>query len=117
MKIAFALPALMLTLVAAKDDPFAGRVAGEPVQCIDPSFAGGPEITDQGTIIYRSVGKRIYVTTPIGPCPSLRPYTTLIVERFGSQQCRNDRFRVIDPPSRIPSAFCRFGSFVPWVKR
>lgn len=117
MKAALALPALMLALVAAKDDPLAGRVAEKPVQCIDPSFSGGPEITTQGTIIYRPVGKRIYVTTPIGPCPSLRPNTTLIVERFGSQQCRNDRFRVIDPPQTIPSPFCRFGSFVPWVKR
>ena len=117
MSRTLALPALLLALVAAKDDPLAGRVAEAPVQCIDPSFANGPQITDQGTIIYRPTGKRLYVTTPIGPCPSLRPFTTLIVERFGSQQCRNDRFRVLEPTSRIPGPFCRFGSFVPWVKK
>lgn len=111
-----ALPLLALALVAAKDDPLAGRVAGTPVTCIDPSLSDGPQITDAGTIVYRRGGKRLWVSTPIGRC-TLRPLSTLIVERYGSQLCRNDRFRVIDPPQSIPSAYCRFGAFVPWDKK
>lgn len=111
-----ALPLLAFALVAAKDDPLAGRIAGKPQQCISPDIASGPQITDTGTIIYRRTNKRLFVSTPIGTCRSLRPLTTLVIERYGSQICRGDRFRVIDPPSRIPSPFCRFGAFVPWDK-
>lgn len=117
MKRVLPLLVLALTLVAAKDDPLAGRVAGKPVQCIDPSMMDGPQITDAGAIIYRRGGKRLWVSTPIGRCPSLRPLSTLIVERYGSQLCRNDRFRVIDPPQSIPSSYCRFDTFVPWDKK
>ncbi|HVF93844.1 MAG TPA: hypothetical protein VM900_05985 [Sphingomonas sp.] len=110
------LPALMLALVAAADDPLARRTAGPPQPCIDPNLASSPQITDQGTIIYRGTAKRLWVSTPVGHCPMLRPFTTLIIERFGSQLCRNDRFRVLEPGATIPSAACRFGEFVPWDK-
>ncbi|MCH7863407.1 MAG: hypothetical protein IH998_17535, partial [Proteobacteria bacterium] len=49
-------------------------------------------------------------------CPGLRPYPTLIVEVHGSQLCRNDRFRVLDPGSSIPGAYCMFGKFTPYEK-
>lgn len=106
----------MLVLVAAKDDPLAGRSPGEPVDCIDSDDASGIQITDAGTIIYQRTNRRLWVTTPMGRCPSLRPLTTLVVERFGAQLCRGDRFRVVEAPSSIPSAYCRFGPFVPWEK-
>lgn len=108
--------ALSLALLAAKSDPLAGRVAGPPQQCIDPSFADGPEVTDNGLIIYRENGRRWWVTRPVGKCPSLRPYTTLIIERWGSQLCRNDQFRTREANDIIPSAYCRFDQFVPYTK-
>lgn len=114
---ALALPVLLLALVAAKDDPLAGRAPGAPARCIDPIRVTGPEITRAGTIIYRGSAKRLWVSTPIGTCPALRPYSTLVIDRFGVDLCRGDRFRVLDPPSRIASATCRFGPFVPWVKQ
>ena len=115
MKIALTLPLIALALVAAKDDPLAGRTPGKPTQCISPDVSSGPVITDNGQIIYRRTERRIWVSTPLDGCPSLRPLTTLVVERYG-QICRGDRFRVIDPPLRIPGPFCRFGPFVPWDK-
>ena len=104
---------LLLPLAAAASDPLAGRVAGPAQECIDGS-ASGPMIVDAGTVIYRS-GATLYRSTIQG-CPALRPVTTLIVERFGTGLCRNDRFRVLEPNAIIPSASCRFGAFVPYTK-
>ena len=45
---------LALTLSAARSDPFAGRVAGPPAQCVDTSTTmSGPVIADKDMIIVR----------------------------------------------------------------
>lgn len=116
MRRAGLLVALALPLLAARADPLAGRIAGAPVECIDLGFNNGPQIVDAHTILYSRAGKRIWRTGPVGNCPSLRPNTTLIVEMYGSQLCHNDRFRVIEPGSIIPSMQCRFSAFTPYDK-
>lgn len=107
--------AALLPLAATASDPLAGRVAGAPRQCIDVSATTGPDIVDSQTILYRRNASTLYRTTVEG-CPSLRPMATLIVEMYGSQLCRNDRFRVLEPGVAIPSAPCRFDDFVPYTK-
>jgi hypothetical protein len=103
-------------LLAADRDPLAGRIAGPPQSCISLGAAvDGPTIVDGHTILYRS-GSRIYRTGPQGTCPALRPFTTLIVEVYGGQLCRNDRFRVKEPSSIIPSGTCLFTDFTPYSK-
>lgn len=114
MRRAGLILALALPLLAAKADPLAGRVAGTPVDCIDSGRIDGPTIVDARTILYRQSGKRIWRTGPLDDCPALRPMTTMIVDIYGSHVCRGDRFRVIEPQASIPSAFCRFGAFVPY---
>ena len=117
MRRAAALLLGMLVLPGAAKDPLAGRVAGDPVRCISDSVASsGPTIVDERTILYRQTGRRIWVAHPVGACPSLRPFTTLVVEKWGSQTCANDRFRVLEPGTTIPSAYCRFGDFIPYDK-
>ena len=112
-----ALVALLpLALTAAKSDPLAGRIAGPPQQCINPSSTTNAAIADEGMVVWRESGRRWWVARPIGPCPSLRPMNTLIIERWGSQLCRNDRFRVLTPGQAIASAPCRFGDFVPYTR-
>ena len=110
---------LPLALTAAAHQPkdrLAGRVAGAPVDCIDPTFTGGPTIIDRTTIQFES-GRTIYRATPIGSCTSsLEPVSTLIVEQFGGELCRSDRFRVLRLGESIPSPFCRFGQFTPYTK-
>ncbi len=108
------LAALAMTLTAGQADPLAGRVAGTPVDCVDLSRINGPDIVDADTILYRQSGKRIWVTGPVGECPSLRPRDTLIVEVHGSRLCRNDLFRTVTPGLSIPSGICRFRRFVPY---
>ncbi|GGB17314.1 hypothetical protein GCM10011380_03540 [Sphingomonas metalli] len=97
-------------------DPFAGRVAGTPQQCIPVSQTQGGTVIDQNTIVYEGLGGRKYRVSPIGPCPFLRPMTILITQIYGGQLCRNDRFQTIEPGMTIPSAYCRFGEFVPYSK-
>ncbi|AXJ96810.1 hypothetical protein DM480_02715 [Sphingomonas sp. FARSPH] len=111
------VPLAALALVAAKDDPLAGRVAGEPQQCIDLPSTGGPMIVDAHTILFREgAGRRLWKTSPVGACPALRPLVTLVTRPgAGSQLCRNDRFQVIEPGMSIPSAYCRFTDFTPYT--
>lgn len=111
-----ALVALALPLLAAKSDPFTGLVAQPPVDCISLSNNDGPSVIDGQTILYRRGAGRVWRTGPVGACPSLAPLTTLVVEVYGGQLCRNDRFRVITPGMSIPSAYCRFDRFTPYVK-
>ncbi len=106
--------ALALTLVAGKSDPLAGRIAGKPVRCVDLQQLGGPEIVDSQTILYRQSGRRIWKTGPVGECPSLQRFDTLVVDVFGGQLCRNDRFRTVSAGMSIPSATCRFRDFTPY---
>ncbi|SFO08107.1 hypothetical protein [Sphingomonas sp. OK281] len=103
-------------LVAGKSDPLAGRRAGTPVRCVNLQLLNGPEIVDAQTILYRQSGKRIWKTGPVGECPSLRPLDTLIVEVYGGQLCRNDRFRTVSAGMSIPSGSCRFRDFTPYDK-
>ena len=106
------LPLLLLS--GASKDMLAGRVAGKPQQCLDTFNLGSPTIAGKRTILYQSTGKRIWKVQPIGHCTTLRPFSTLIVQIYGGQICRNDRFQVLEPGQIIASAPCRFGDFVPY---
>jgi hypothetical protein len=109
--------ALLPLAAAASDDPLAGRVAGPPERCIPVSTTNGPNVIDARTILYtRGTSGGIVYRSTIESCPALRPLTTLIVDVYGGQVCRNDRFRVLEPGLSIPSAYCRFGDFVPYRK-
>lgn len=117
---ALALPlavSLSVPVPAAKSDPLAGRVAGAPQRCIGLLGNRGPVIAEEGLILYQPAAKRTWRATVIGPCPGIRPFNTLIVDVYGSQVCRNDRFRTLQPGSTIPSPYCRFGNFIPYEKR
>ncbi len=114
---ALALLALALPLTAAASDPLAGRVAGTPQDCITLSSTQGPTIVDAQTILYtQGAGRTIWKTGPVGACPSLAPLNPLIVEVNGGMLCRNDRFRVLNVGSAIPSAYCRFARFTPYTR-
>ncbi|KQO51073.1 hypothetical protein [Sphingomonas sp. Leaf257] len=105
---------LTLTLSAAKSDPFAGRVAGPPVQCVDTSTTmSGPVIADKGVIVINA-GRRVWRAKIRGQCFGIQPFNTLLIDRWGSQVCRNDRFRVLQQGLSIPSAWCFFDGFVPY---
>lgn len=103
-------------LAAKRDEPLAGRVAGPPAQCIELSRVDGPTIIDTRTILYRQSGKRIWRAELSAACPSLEPFSTIIVDVYGNQLCHGDRFRVRSPNTSIPGGYCRFERFVPYDK-
>jgi hypothetical protein len=91
------------------------RVAGKPTDCISSTQVDGPQIIDNQTLIYRE-GGRVWRADLVGACPGLDPYDTVIVELHGSQICRNDQLRPLDPGSHIPGPYCRFGQFTPYTR-
>jgi hypothetical protein len=91
----------------------AGRSAGEAQACVSITQSGPLEIVDSRTIAYRA-GSTIYVNRLASNCPGLRPFNALIVEAHGSQYCRGDRVRGLEPGSSIPGPICPLGDFVPY---
>ncbi|MDF7774669.1 hypothetical protein P1X14_05370 [Sphingomonas sp. AOB5] len=92
-----------------------GRTAGAPLECVSASFVGTPQIIDRDTLLYRS-GRTLYVNQLDAPCPGLEEGNTIIVELHGSQLCKNDSIRTLDPGMTIPGPYCRLGKFTPYKK-
>lgn len=92
----------------------AGRVAGTPVDCVDASFVGGPQIIDERTLLYRQSGRRVWRNDLPDACPGLRPMDTMVIEIHGNRLCRGDHFRTMSPGMSIPGAVCRLGAFTPY---
>ncbi len=92
-----------------------GRVAGPAQNCIPTGFTNGPQVVGD-SLIYRQSGKRVWRSQVGDRCPFLRDDQIVVSILYGTQVCRNDRFRLIDRGSRIPSADCTFGEFVPYDK-
>ncbi|MBS0478807.1 MAG: hypothetical protein JSR79_05855 [Proteobacteria bacterium] len=99
---------------ASDKDPLAGRVAGAPVDCIDRSQLGGPDIIDNRTILYRQSLKRVWRNDLEAACQGLRPTATIIIQVYGGQLCRNDLFQAREPGAIIPGPICRLGKFTPY---
>lgn len=94
----------------------AGRVPGKPENCISNGRVNGPEVIDNRNILYRQSGARIWRNELTDSCPALRDNDILVIEIYGDQICKFDRFRVVNRNSGIPSGFCILGSFTPYDK-
>lgn len=92
----------------------AGYRQGDTQDCLPTTLDKvSPRIVDDRTIVYSRTRSEKWVSTLPTACPGLRPTSTLIVQRFGSQTCRLDRFQTIEPGlSNIPGPICTFGTFV-----
>ena len=93
----------------------AGRVAGEPVQCINMFQSSSSRIIDRTAIIFR-VGSTLYVNRPRVGAESLDRSDALFSRRFGSASrlCNDETMRVIDPVSGIMNGIVFLGDFVPY---
>jgi hypothetical protein len=94
----------------------AGREAGAPQTCIAATPSSSLIIVDSSTLSYRQ-GGTIWVNRLEAPCPGMRPLDTLVVELHGSQYCRNDHIRALQPGSSIPGPTCLLGGFIPYRRR
>ena len=92
-----------------------GRVAGEPVRCIDLRSIRSSTIIDKTAIIYE-VGNKLYVNRPAGGASSLGSDDVLVTRTSGSQLCDIDIVRLIDRTNHFPTGFVNLGKFVPYSK-
>jgi len=91
----------------------AGRTAGPPQDCVSASPGDSLAPRDRQTLVYRR-GRTIWVNRLADSCPGLDPTSRLIVEVHGSQYCRGDRIRAVEPGLTIPGPTCPLGRFTPY---
>lgn len=91
-----------------------GREAGEPVSCIGLYDSHNLRVIDRTALVYRR-GGTIYVNRPHDP-GSLGPFDVLVMERTGSQLCKQDTVRTVDQSTGIYSGSVFLGDFVPYKK-
>lgn len=90
-----------------------GRVAGEPVRCINLRSARSSRVINRTAILY-DVGNTIYVNRPEVGADSLNRWDTQVVRPFGTQLCSIDTVQMIDSTSGFFSGVVFLGDFVPY---
>lgn len=92
-----------------------GRVAGEPVNCINLRNIRSSRIIDGTAIIYE-VGNTLYVNRPPSGASFLRTNDALVTQTSLSQLCSVDIVRLFDTAARFPRGSVGLGQFVPYKK-
>jgi hypothetical protein len=101
---------------AALARELAGHVAGQPQLCVSRFGNQNLRAIDARTLAYGS-GRTIYVNHLPGDCPGLSVYNTIIAETQGSEYCRGDRVRGLEPGGIIPGPTCNLGDWIPYRMR
>ena len=97
------------------DKALAGRVAGKPVDCINPHTYSNTQIIDRTAIIYGS-GRTIYLQQPDHP-QSLRDDDVLVTDLRGSGQlCSIDIVKLHDRNGGWYRGFVGLNKFVPYIR-
>jgi len=91
----------------------AGRTAGKAQACVPIRQGRSLQIVDRRTLAYRDFDT-VYVNRLGADCPGLRPLNTLVIEAHGSEYCRGDRVRGLEPGSTIAGPLCVLRDFVPY---
>jgi hypothetical protein len=91
----------------------AGRVAGEPVDCVDLRRVRSSRIIDDTAILY-DAGSTIYVNRPRSGADTLDRRDTMVTQLYSSRLCSIDTVRIVDPSSRIMRGIVFLGEFVPY---
>lgn len=90
-----------------------GRVAGDPVDCINLRNVRSTEIVDRTAILY-DTGRTIYVNRPRAGRESLDRFDALVTRNYDSRLCSVDTVRLYDTTSRFESGFVFLDEFVPY---
>jgi len=93
----------------------AGRVAGEPVDCINLRNIRGSRIVDRTAIVYES-GSTLYVNRPRAGRESLDDWDVLVTKTHSSQLCSIDVVQLFDRSAQFQTGSVFLGAFVPYRK-
>ncbi len=97
------------------DKHLAGKVAGEPVNCIPSRTADNSIRVSDDIILYRVSKRLVYRNDLANSCLGLgRNDDILIVKTYGSQLCDGDIIHLVDRLSGINKGACSLGQFVPY---
>lgn len=91
----------------------AGRVAGEPVDCIDLHRIRSSRVIS-GTAILYDAGSVLYVNRPENGAEELNQWDTMVTRTPSTRLCSIDTVTMIDPGSRSFSGVVFLGDFVPY---
>lgn len=90
-----------------------GRIAGAPLDCIDPKNVETVEIIDRTAILYRMPGGGLYLNRPSAGAMDLEWDSTLTSRTIGARLCNHDTMTA----SRFGGAsFLMLGPFIPYGK-
>lgn len=92
-----------------------GRQAGNPASCITPFRSDSVTIIDHVGVVYNA-GKTIWVSRPVSDPKTLDSDDVLVIERFGSQICKQDVMKTIDRYQGNLTGLVFLGDFVPYTK-
>ncbi|RVQ67194.1 hypothetical protein EKN06_08160 [Croceicoccus ponticola] len=108
-------------MAAAKKDPevrlaerLEGRVAGEPVRCIDTSRIRSSTIYDRTAIVFEA-GSTLYVNRPDNGARALRRSDIMVTRPTINRLCNIDTVEMRDQ-SGFYSGSVFLGDFVPYKK-
>ena len=93
----------------------AGRVVGPSQRCLTTERTEGLRTVNRSTLAFGS-GRTVWINRVDPRCSGFSRSDLLVVEPIGSQYCRGDLVRTIDPVSKIPGPACQLGDFVPYTR-
>jgi hypothetical protein len=97
------------------DKVLAGRVAGEPSDCIYLPTVRSTRIIDRTAIVY-DAGKVLWVNRPASGAATLDDSDVLVTRTHNSRLCSIDVVRLHDRTHHMQTGFVGLGEFVPYRK-
>jgi len=117
------LAAAVLAGCAARPAPadrmnelLSGRIAGEPVKCLQLREIRSTQVIDRTAIVYTTLGGTLYVNQPKAGAAFLRSDAILVTDTHSSQLCDIDVVKLMDPGSRMITGSVGLDLFVPYSK-
>ncbi len=93
-----------------------GRVAGNPVDCIQLRNIRSSQIIDKTAIVYDGPGDTLYVNYPDAGAQSLDNWVYQVTDTHSSQLCSIDTVKLYDRGSNSFSGVVFLGQFIPYRK-
>ncbi len=93
-----------------------GRVAGEPVDCIQLHDIDSTEVFNNTAILYRTIGGKLYLNRPRSGLASLDDNDILVTKSWTPELCSIDTVNLVDRTSRFPKGFVFLGKFIPYSR-
>jgi hypothetical protein len=99
------------------DKSLAGKTPGKPVDCIQLDRSNDLVRVSDTILLYRQSSNLVYKNELNWSCHGLASQNDILVtETWGSNLCRGDIVRLVDPVSGLQGAACPLGDFIPYRK-